>query len=66
MAAAEYHPSLGARSLQTAVRTVQDKLVEVYLKEDGEIVEDGRRTTYGLGVQEGEIVVYKTNSKTTE
>jgi hypothetical protein len=66
MAAAEYHPSLGARSLQTAVRTVQDKLVEVYLEEDGEIVEDGERKTYGLGVQEGEVVVYRANSKATE
>ncbi|KAI3316621.1 P-loop containing nucleoside triphosphate hydrolase protein [Xylariaceae sp. AK1471] len=59
LAAAQYNPDLGARSLLTAVQFVQDKLVELYLEEEDEIVEGGEIQEFCVEVQDSEVVVSK-------
>ncbi|KAI8635425.1 P-loop containing nucleoside triphosphate hydrolase protein [Xylariaceae sp. FL1651] len=58
LAAAEYSPDLGARSLATAVKIVEERLVEAYLDEEEEIVEDNGMREFCVDVRGGEIVVY--------
>jgi ATP-dependent Clp protease ATP-binding subunit ClpA len=59
LATTEYNPDLGARSLVTAVKLVQDKLVELYLEEEDEIAEGGDVQELYVEVQDGEVVVSK-------
>lgn len=57
LAEAGYHIDLGARSLITAVKTVEDMLVDVYLDENEEIAEnDGRINDFVVDVNGGEVV----------
>jgi hypothetical protein len=56
LADAEYHPVLGARSLISAVSSVEDMLVELYLSVDEEIVETEGFTEFVIDVVAGEIV----------
>ncbi|KAF2973066.1 hypothetical protein GQX73_g612 [Xylaria multiplex] len=60
LAAAEYSPDLGARSLAAAVKTVEDRLVEAYLDEEEEIAEDQEMQEFFVDVRGNEVVVYKT------
>jgi ATP-dependent Clp protease ATP-binding subunit ClpA len=59
LAAAEYSPDLGARSLATAVKIVEERLVEAYLDEEEEIVEDNGMREFCVDIRGGEVVVYK-------
>ncbi|RFU25801.1 hypothetical protein B7463_g10533, partial [Scytalidium lignicola] len=56
LAEADYHPDLGARSLITAVRTVEDLLVEAYLSVDDEIKESDIVLDFMVDVKGGEVV----------
>lgn len=58
--AEEYSPDLGARSMITAVEHVKELLVDLYLDEDEEIVEDGGMKDFLVDVHGGEVVVRKT------
>lgn len=60
LAAAEYSSDLGARSLATAVKLVEEKLVEAYLEEEEEIVEGKDVHEFSVDIRGGEIVVHKT------
>ncbi|KAI1419082.1 ATPase, aaa-2 [Xylaria sp. FL1777] len=60
LAAAEYSPDLGARSLATAVKSVEDRLVEAYLDEEEEIAEGKGMKEFCVDVRGNEVVVYKT------
>ncbi|KAI0425685.1 P-loop containing nucleoside triphosphate hydrolase protein [Xylaria sp. FL1042] len=59
LAAAEYNPDLGARSLATAVKAVEDRLVEAYLDEEEEITEGKGMQDFCVDVRGNEVVVYK-------
>ncbi|KAH6678223.1 P-loop containing nucleoside triphosphate hydrolase protein [Halenospora varia] len=52
----EYHQELGARSLITAVKTIEDMLVEVYLDVDQEIGQDEEMVEFVVDINGGEIV----------
>ncbi|KAI1137349.1 P-loop containing nucleoside triphosphate hydrolase protein [Hypoxylon sp. FL0543] len=61
LAESEYHPNLGARSLHTAVKhEVEAKLLESYLQEDEEILEDAKMMDFVVSVKDKEIVVERT------
>lgn len=59
LATAEYSSDLGARSLATAVKLVEDKLVETYLEEEEEIVEGKGVHEFCVDMRGGEVVVHK-------
>lgn len=56
LAKAEYHRDLGARSLITAVKSIEDMLVEAYLDVDEEIAETDRMDEFVVDVVGGEVV----------
>ncbi|KAH8669778.1 P-loop containing nucleoside triphosphate hydrolase protein [Tricladium varicosporioides] len=56
LAEEEYHQELGARSLITAVKTIEDMLVEVYLDMEQEIQEGEGMVEFVVDVNGGEIV----------
>ena len=56
LAEAEYHMDLGARSLITAVKSVEDLLVEAYLEVDEEIIEDEGVVYFLVDVNGGELI----------
>lgn len=56
LAEAEYHSDLGARSLITAVKSIEDMLVEVYLNVDKEIAETDTALNFVVDVKGGEVV----------
>ncbi|KIW22853.1 uncharacterized protein PV07_11106 [Cladophialophora immunda] len=57
LAKAEYHPELGARSLDNAVDTIKGLLVEAYLEIDQQIKESANKSIFQVEVQADEIVV---------
>jgi hypothetical protein len=57
LAEGEYSKDLGARSLATAVRVVEDLLVDSYLDEDDEIVETTENRDYMVDAKDGGITV---------
>ncbi|OAA57584.1 ATPase, aaa-2 [Niveomyces insectorum RCEF 264] len=67
LAKAEYSEELGARSLRKAVEEVQDRLVESYLDEDGEIQESAGadKTDFVVDVR-GDSVVFKRSNESRE
>jgi len=56
LAEAEYHSDLGARSLITAVNSIEDMLVELYLDVNEEIVETDGVADFVVDVNGGEVV----------
>jgi len=61
--AEEYSPDLGARSMIAAVERVKELLIDLYLDEDDEIVEDGGMDDFLLDIHGGEVVVHKTKGE---
>ncbi|KAI0007496.1 P-loop containing nucleoside triphosphate hydrolase protein [Xylariaceae sp. FL0662B] len=59
LAETEYNPDLGARSLATAVKLVEDKLVDAYLEEEEEISEGQEVRHFCVDLNADEVVVYK-------
>jgi hypothetical protein len=57
LADGEYSKDLGARSLATAVRVVEDLLVDCYLDEDAEIIETSEVRDFVVDVKDGGITV---------
>lgn len=60
LAEAGYSPDLGARSLATAVKLVEDQLVETYLEDEEEIVEGEEVREFCVDLRGGEVVVHAT------
>lgn len=56
LAEAEYSPDLGARSLITAVDSIEDMLVNAYLGVDEKIVETEQVSDFVIDVNGGEII----------
>ncbi|KAK4889331.1 hypothetical protein LTR27_011868 [Elasticomyces elasticus] len=59
----EYHPDLGARSLNVAAEKIKQMLVYEYLKVDDEITETGGMSEFIIDVSGGEIIVNMVHSK---
>ncbi|KAK3636661.1 hypothetical protein LTR56_000846 [Elasticomyces elasticus] len=59
----EYHPDLGARSLNVAAEKIKQMLVCEYLKVDDEITEKGGISEFIIDVSGGEIIVNMVHSK---
>jgi hypothetical protein len=57
LAEGEYLRDLGARSLSGAVKLIEDKLVEVYLKQKEDIVKGGKILDVVVDAHAGEITV---------
>ena len=56
LAEAEYHSDLGARSLITGAKTVEDMLVEIYLDVDEKIRESDRVIEFVVDVNGSGII----------
>lgn len=61
--AEEYSPDLGARSMIAAVERVKELLIDLYLDENEEIVEDGGMEDFLLDIHGGEVIVHKTKGE---
>jgi len=59
LAGTEYDPQLGARSLANAVKHIEDHLVEKYLEENKEIVENEDMRDFVVDVKGEDIIVTK-------
>jgi ATP-dependent Clp protease ATP-binding subunit ClpA len=57
LAEAEYSRDLGARSLNGAVKEVEDKLLEVYFEQSDEIIEGGKILEVVVDAHAGEVLV---------
>jgi hypothetical protein len=57
LAEAEYHSDLGARSLITGAKIVEDRLVEVYLDVDEKIRESDSVVQFVVDVNGGDVTV---------
>jgi hypothetical protein len=56
LAEAEYHSDLGARSLITGAKTVEDMLVEIYLDVDEKIRESDRVIEFVVDVNGSDVI----------
>lgn len=59
LAEVEYHQDLGARSLITAVKSIEDLLVESYLDQDEEVMEGDEMLDFVVDVNAGDVIVSK-------